>query len=366
MTWYLWVLVVILAILFLVNLRRIGDSIQSEQMGWKLGYILILIAVLAAAVFFNKDLLLGNADTVARLSAPIAIKASVTWGAIALALCTVFMLGAAKTPMQFLVFFGSGAFGAGMGYLIGAWLTPNAGTQTELDTARNVVSGLLTGVVGTKLLSLWDDLVDKPAGASKPLIMTTAYFVPIIMFLVGFTVSLSAFYTVRSQYTDDVAITVSPKAAYTDLGSSRLGVLPGAVIQFSGSSNSPNDVSVIWDFELVKPCSSLDTADTKAKFDKEVLSAFNLETGKLTVPARDVIESWGKQCPGIQDWTVTATSNENRSKFLQYGVKFCRANDDCVPPTTAAASSAATSGPKGGAAMPPKSTAPGANKATGK
>jgi hypothetical protein len=327
---------------------------------WKGRYVAVLGVVVLAAAIYNHELFSLNAANGAavELSPGLVIKACITWGFVSLILCTAFMIGAAQTPTQFLIYFASAAFGAGMGYLIGAWLTPNSGDQSQLDTARNVVTGLLTGVVGTKLLSLWDDLVDKPAGGGHPPIMTAPYFIPIIMFLVGFTVSLSAFYTVRSQHTDDVAITVSPKSAYVALGSSRLGVLPGAVIQFSGAANSLDDVSVIWDFEPVKACASLDkTPADKTKFDTEMHGAFNLESGKLTTPTLETIETWSKQCPGSQNWTVTATSNENRSKSLQYGVMFCRGNDECVPPTAAAASNAATSGPKGGGSTKDTSTA---------
>ena len=82
-----------------------------------------------------------------------AIAASVIWGLVTLTLCLIFMLGAAQTPKQFLIFFGSGAFGAGMGYLVGAWLTPG-GQSNPLEQVRNIVAGVLTGVVGTKLLTL--------------------------------------------------------------------------------------------------------------------------------------------------------------------------------------------------------------------
>lgn len=67
-------------------------------------------------------------------------------------MCLVFMLGAAQTPKQFLIFFTSGAFGAGMGYLVGAWLTPT-GDSNPLDQIRNIVAEVLSGVVGIKLLT---------------------------------------------------------------------------------------------------------------------------------------------------------------------------------------------------------------------
>jgi hypothetical protein len=323
---------------------------------WKHTYALALFLLLALTLmilaFFRPP------------SVPSAVIATVTWGTLTLVLSLIFMLGAAQTPTGLLVFFGAGAFGAGLGYLVGAWLTPTGDTN-PLAQVQNLVGVALTGVIGTKLLALWDDLVEKPKDppGGPPPIMTPAYFIPIVLWLVGFTVSLSAFYTVRSLSTDAVTITAIPKSAYAVLGSSRIGVLPETVVHFAGAANSPDDVSVNWDFQPVQACSNIDTPADKSKFDKELVSAFDPKTLTLTAPTRATIDDWSKICPGVQDWTLTATSNENQSKSLQYGVKFCRANIDCVPPTAAARMAAAASGLKGGAAS--NSTAPSASKGAG-
>ena len=138
-------------------------GVGSFQWTWKHTYAAFLISLLGIAGFEY-----GNG--LATSLSP-AVKASIIWGGLTLLLCLIFMLGAASTPRQVIVFFGSGAFGAGMGYLVGAWLTPG-GESNPLDQVRNIVAGVLTGVVGTKLLSLWDDLVDKPAGGGLPPILT--------------------------------------------------------------------------------------------------------------------------------------------------------------------------------------------------
>src|SRR5215469_11101900 len=136
---------------------------------WKVTYTLVLVILLSVLYFSLRPFREGAQG----------VTASIVWGIVTLMLSLTFMLGAARTPTQFLVFFGTGAFGAGMGYLVGAWLTPS-GESNPLDQVRNVVAGVLTGVVGTKLLTLWDDLVDPPPDGGPPRIMTAPYFVPIV------------------------------------------------------------------------------------------------------------------------------------------------------------------------------------------
>jgi hypothetical protein len=271
------------------------------------------------------------------------------WGIVTLMLCLIFMLGAAQTPMQFLVFFGTGAFGAGMGYLVGAWLTPS-GESNPLDQARNIVAGVLTGVVGTKLLTLWDDLVDRPPQGGPPPIMTAPYFVPIVLWLVGFTVSLSAFYTVRSGQSGDVMVTYSPRSAVLDLGAKHLGILPETEVHFAGAAISPADVTVAWDFHLEEPCGP-PVPDAKpynkAAFEKEMLNAFDKGTGTLKTPAQPVLQDWINSCPGSQNWTLTATSNQDRSKLSRYYVKFCRTKQDC-PVTSSTSTTQSTAGTSAG------------------
>jgi hypothetical protein len=305
---------------------------------WKATYALLLLLVLVFTLIIL--------DPFVPSLTPAATVATVVWGSLTLVLSLIFMLGAARTPVEFLVFFGTGVFGAGMGYLVGAWLTPTGDTN-PLDQVRNIVAGVLTGVVGTKLLTLWDDLVDKPAAGGPPPIMTARYFVPIVMWLVGFTVSLSAFYTVRSQHSGNVSVTYAPKTSVLPLGAGHIGVLPEAVVRFSGSANSPDDVSVVWSFDLAEPCGTpVDKAEpfVKAEFNKEMMSTFNLETGKLSTPNQKVLQRWINSCPGSQNWVLTATSNENRAKSIRYDVKFCRTKQDCPAPTASAPGTSASGG----------------------
>jgi len=240
------------------------------------------------------------------------------------------MLGAADSEMRFLVFFGTGAFGAGMGYLVGAWLTPNA-ESNPLDQVRNIAAGVLSGVAGTKLLSLWDDLVDNPKEGGKPPIMTAAYFVPIVLWLVGFTVSLSAFYTVRAGESGDVRITYSPQKEVPVIEPKHLGIWPDSVIQFSAAANSSEDITVSWDFRFETPCwlPSTNTNFDKAKFEKQIISAFDPNTGKLSAPSQTVLEAWNKSCPDSKNLALTATSNQNRARSSQYLITFCLTKEDC-------------------------------------
>ena len=243
------------------------------------------------------------------------------------------MLGAAQSPMQFLVFFGTGAFGAGMGYLVGAWLTPS-GESNPLDQARNIVAGVLTGVVGTKLLTLWDDLVDRPAGGGNPPIMTAPFFVPVVMFLVGFTVSLSAFYTVRVGQSGDVRVTYSPQNDVLVLGPRHLGVLPDTEVNFAGAANSPVDVTVEWSFRLKEPCGTpVDTAAADKATLKENGRSVRNHDWEAEHPTQLVLQKWINSCPGSQNWILTATSKQDRSRFSQYDLKLCRTKQDC-PATT--------------------------------
>jgi len=295
-------------------------------------------------------------------------SASVVWGIVTLMLCLIFMLGAAQTPIQFLVFFGMGVFGAGMGYLVRAWLTPS-GESNPLDQARNIVAGVLTGVVGTNLLTLWDDLVDRPPGGGPPPIMTPTYFVPVVLWLVGFTVSLSAFYTVRSGQSGDVRVTYSPQSAVLQISSRHIGVLPETVVHFAGAANSPADVTASWDFHLEEPCGppvSNAKPFNRVAFDKEMVNAVDTATEKLTTPAQAVLQDWINSCPGSQNWILTATSNQDRSKFYRLHMKFCRTKQDCpVTPAAAAPPAAGTTGAGGSATATvptlPEPGAPAAN-----
>jgi hypothetical protein len=262
-------------------------------------------------------------------SAP-GVKASVVWGTITLVLSLIFMLGAAQTPLQFLVFFASGSFGAGMGYLVGAWLTPT-GDSNPLDQVRNIAAGVLTGVVGTKLLALWDDLVNPAVQGGTPRIMTAPFFVPIALWFVGFTVSLSAFYTVRSAEAGEVRITYSPHGDVNGLGGNHIGIPPATTIQFAGAANSPEDVTIEWSFHLDKPCAPPRNGKTfdKSKFQMVMEGAFVPASGALTTPAPSDLEEFFDSCPGSQNWILTATSKQNRSKTAAFEVMFCRTNDEC-------------------------------------
>jgi hypothetical protein len=337
---------------------------------WKVTYALLQLILLSALYYSLRPF---PADSPAT-------TASVVWGIVTLVLCLIFMLGAAQTPTQFLVFFGTGAFGAGMGYLVGAWLTPS-GDSNPLDQARNIVAGVLTGVVGTKLLTLWDDLVDRPTGGGQPPIMTAPYFVPVVLWLVGFTVSLAAFYTVRTGESGDVRVTYSPKSAVLQLGGKHIGVLPDTTVTFAGAANSPEDVTVKLDFRLEGPCGTpVQAANVKpydkVEFDKKMVKAFNTETGELHTPEATVLQEWINSCPGSQNWLLTATSNQDRSKFSRYNLKFCRTVADCpaTPPASPVTSATGTAGTSsgtgtGGGPHPPTSqpsAEPGAPPTKGK
>jgi hypothetical protein len=295
---------------------------------WKVSYAAILLALLLIAG-------IGYLSTPSNPPAG-GVMASIIWGVVTLVLCVVFMLGAAKSPMQFLIFFGTGAFGAGAGYLVGAWLTPSDGNN-PLDQIRNIVAGVLTGVVGTKLLSLWDDLVDPPKDGTDPRILTAPYYVPIIMWLVGFTVSLSAFYTVRTGQSGTVRVTYTPRSDVrpmkpTNSGMPSIGILPGTTVTFAGAANSPVDLTVSWDFQMKEVCTPLAEKAkdfNKTLFDKEMKGAFDATTAKLTTPPLADLQNFIAICPGSEDWVLTATSNQNRSSAFEYAVKFCRTKDDC-------------------------------------
>ena len=91
---------------------------------WKVTYALALL-ILISVLYRSLSPFPADSPTT---------SASVVWGIVTLMLCLIFMLGAAQTAIQFLVFFGMGVFGAGMGYLVGAWLTPS-GESNPLDQA---------------------------------------------------------------------------------------------------------------------------------------------------------------------------------------------------------------------------------------
>ena len=298
---------------------------------WKYTYAAVLFVVLTlsgvcGAVYFLFVHPLRYSSSVA--------TASATWGALTLVLCLIFILGAAQTPIQFLIFFAAGAFGAGMGYLVSAWLTPNSASN-PLDQARNVVAGVLTGVVGTKLLTLWDDLVNAPAPNVPPRILTPSYFVPIVLFLVGFTVSLSAFYTVRIAESGNVTITYPPQSDVLLIGPHHLGILPETVVQFAGAANSPVDVTVSWTFRLQQPCGPPINGATPPAKDT-FAGLFDPVTTQVKAPKLKDLQDWITGCPGSQNWILTATSNQNHSKSSEYYIKFCRTKEDCPATPTGA------------------------------
>ena len=132
-----------------------------------------------------------------------------------------------------------------------------------------------------------------------------------------------------------VRVTYSPQSAVLQLGGQRIGVLPDTVVNFAGAANSPYDVTVSWDFHLVQPCGPPvpnARAYDKAAFQKEMLNAFDIATGKLITPTLAVLQDWINMCPGSQNWLLTATSNQDRSKYFRYNLKFCRTLQDCPAP----------------------------------
>jgi hypothetical protein len=168
------------------------------------------------------------------------------------------------------------------------------------------------------------------------------------MWLVGFTVSLSAFYTVRSTDSGDVRITYAQQSAVRQLAGDRhIGVLPSAKVQFAGAANSPVDVTVSWDFRMKEPCMPpvFDANFSKPDFDKVVAGGFDPATATLSVPDDAVLDIWKGKCTGSQQWILTATSNQDHSKWLRYDVTFCRTINDCPEaPTTTVLPTSTTGG----------------------
>lgn len=303
---------------------------------WRTFYLVLVLLVsgLALGVYF----LTGGKSGV---EAP-ETRASLAWCGLALTLMTAFMLGAAQTEKQFLVWFSAAVLGAGAGYLIGVWLTPSTDTQqASFDRVQNILSSLLAGVVGTKLLGLWDDLAKPAEGEKIPRILTPDYFLTVVLALTGLAVSLSGFYTIRSAREGSVSITALKSAfvAYKPEGSAAVtnGVWADSKVQFAGAASYRDDLSVTWD---------LRQKDNKTPPGPAAKPMVN---GLLEAPSEAVLGQWcGKSdpCDWPLNWTVVATSVENRAKSTTYPIRFCRNEKDCPVPTGPPKPAAAAIPPK--------------------
>ena len=150
---------------------------------WKLAYLLFAILVPTAAfTYFKRQKLVGETRNAAAIR-------SVTGFTLLIAFC----LGAASNTKQFLVLFANGLIGAASGYLAGVWLAPGRSQARRFDQARNLVTPLLAGVAGAKLLTLWDTLT-KP---DTLLIFQPDYYLPFASLLAAFLIAFVAFHMLR-------------------------------------------------------------------------------------------------------------------------------------------------------------------------
>jgi hypothetical protein len=222
-------------------------------------------------------------------------------------LLLLFILGAAKDRIQFLTFFCFGATGCGLGYLTGVWLAPSSSSEeTRFVKAGNIIATLFAGAVGTKLLSVWDDLTKNGK------IFDPDYFLPLLCGIAGFFVALAAFYTLRTAFSGQVRITAPGERflIWTDSKGQSFdnGVPLGSQVQFAGVAEYADDLSVRWELKPLK-------TDVHAS----VLPANTITAyGLLTVPD----QAWLQQHTNAAEWNVVATSNRDRSKYAVYPIRF--------------------------------------------
>ena len=235
-------------------------------------------------------------------------RAAATWGGIGFALVPFYLLGAADGPLQFLVLFSFGATGAAFGYLTGVWLAPSSlSEQSRLMKAGSLVATLAAGAVGTKLLSISDDVIKDKR------IFQPAYFLPVVTAAAGYLVALAAFYAIRSAQDGQVRIT-APAAQFVpwkdDKGNKHEnGVAAGTKVQFSGASDFNDDMSVLWTMTPKGNPPGAPALPPGAGISAD---------GLLTAPDA----TWMKDNRDFLDWVVEATSNLDRSKSASYEVHF--------------------------------------------
>ncbi len=175
------------------------------------------------------------------------IRASIVWGIVTLTLCLHLHTGRGAD---------AGAVSGLLRYRrvwrrdgVSGWSLADPKRRLEPAGANPHYRGRgLTGVVGTKLLALWDDLIKEPRGGGLPRILTAPYFLLLVLWLVGFTVSLSAFYTVRTAVAGEVKITYSPQSSVHGLGGNKIGIMPETEVLLAAAANSPVDVTITWNF----------------------------------------------------------------------------------------------------------------------
>ncbi len=241
-----------------------------------------------------------------------------------------------------------GGFGAASGYLIAVFVTATGAEGETLGPIKQTVAGALSGVVGTKLLTLWDDLTKGDA----PKIFSPAIYLQVVALLVGFTLSLAAFYTVRNLEAVTVNITAEPDklVSYQSAnGQAQNGIplLPSekTQVQFTGAAASSKDMSVLWKVEPNEPSSEIQNALEKdgAKDDKQSVKKdkdlvnIDSSSGLLTVMPKVDLNKADKDFdfpPNHRfpiDWIVVATSRQNKDQSKQFPIRLCVVDTDCPP-----------------------------------
>ena len=304
-----------------------------SNLSWKVRYFAIT-ALLVFSIFE-----ITNPMQSVSGEAPRAIA---FWGGTGFALLLFFYFGAAQSSRQFLALFATSATAAAAGYLIAIFITATGREGENLSNIEKVVATALGGVMGTKLLSLWDDLTKvDPNSNGLPKIFSLQYYLPCIAALVGFTLSLATFYAIRSLDSGDVSVTAEPNRLIsyqlTDEGEKHNGLLvptdKTAEIQFSGAANSMTDLSVTW---RVEPTNATAAVLEALGGDKSPLK-FSSTPGHLVVPSTTDLKKvtiTGGEFP--LNWSVFATSVQDQTKSYEFKIRLCRADvaGDCPPVIT--------------------------------
>ena len=284
---------------------------------WKVPYLVVsgLLVLVAYLLTLNKHL----PETQGQ-------QAIAFWSGTGFGLLLLFFLGAARTPRDFLAMFATSGFGAASGYLIAVFITATGSESSNLSQIGKIVTGALTGVVGTKLLSLWDDLTK----GDSPKIFSLGIYLQLIAGLIGFTLSLAAFYTVRSLEAGTVSITAPPgvmtpyqSADKTTLNGIKIPPSGSVDVQFTGAAVASDDMAVTWKIASQPSSKSENAADGSSY-------TVNLQdNGKLEV--RLVPTATPPPSPVPIDWVITATSRRNTSNSADFKFRLCVLDTDCPP-----------------------------------
>lgn len=297
---WLWVAGLVLVVLLIVGISAWSSGVFGNDAGailawlqwhWKFTYLIWATFVcVSLAVWFGM---------VRKSGVRNAQQAAATWGTVAFALFFFFFLGAAENTKDLLKLFAFGAVGAALGYLTGVWLAPaNLSEENRFAKAQTLLASVAAGAFGTKLLSIADALID---GKENALILRPEYYLPVLSSVAAYLVALAAFYTLRTL--NDGVVRVTPSAQLKDVDGKKNGVAAGQKIQFAGSANFPDDVSVAWTL--------------RCKRQPEPTGGPTLSaTGELTAPDA----TWIGNNPDFLDWSVVAISNFDPSKAGAYDV----------------------------------------------